>query len=170
MLHISAVSVAATLSLPQVAEAHSVHPMYVGLGLFSLYLIWATMGLALASLLLMYLIVLRLLVSPDRTIISIAWRAALIFVVAKTAECGLSVPWFMHGCGMAGEPIAQTTFAISSLLGVNFAVTLLLIGLLFQSDAPRSWRVLLASLILSVGTYALSMLWVLLGFQFGWIR
>jgi hypothetical protein len=151
-----AAATAAVLLAPQVALAHSLDPMYVGLGPYSLSPIVESYGLLLVPLLLAHVLILRTLVSFDRRFLDVAWRAAVIFVVSKIAE-------FLPGLAFLGQAwrnpsIGETALFTTLLFAASFGANLLMIGVLFRNDVPRPWRLLLASFALTATSYAMMLL------------
>jgi hypothetical protein len=99
-----------------------------------------------------------MLVSFDRRLLDVTWRAAVIFVVSKAVE-------FLSGLAFLGQAwrnpsIGETALFTILLFGASFGANLLMTGVLFRNDAPRPWRLLLSSLALSATSYATMMLWV----------
>jgi len=158
---------AALMLMPQVAQAHSLNPMYAGFGVYSLYPIVASYGLFLAPLLLMHALTLRLLVTCDRGFLAVLWRAAAIFCCSKFAEFLASL--FFIQRAWQDWSVGGTAFFSGTLFTISFSANLLLIGAFFRKDAPAAWKQLLAACILSASSYAMTMLFIAMAYHFRWV-
>jgi hypothetical protein len=162
---LAAACLMAMLLLPGVSQAHSLNnPMYMGLGVYSLCPIVMSLGLLLAPLLLVHVLILRTLVSFDRRFADVLWRAAVIFCVAKLAECLPGLAFVKQA--WCDSSVSGAMFFTVSLFATEFAVNLLMTTALFRNDAPRAWRLLLSAFALSASSYAITMLFVTMAFDF----
>ena len=160
-------SVALVLAIAAPCQAHSLHPIFWGLGpVAPVIAAGAVLGwfalLAIVSL--QALILHRVL--RGTAFIGHLWRAALIFVLSRVAEI---VPAFINGDVFMGSCPDATRFLIVALMfGAGTATCILLIEVLYRRTRPSEAKAIGLSLMIQCvacfGLYAANTALFMAGF------
>ncbi len=174
---------ATVIATPPVCLAHSVHPVYFGLGPFvfvvpvSQFAPWSATVvhvITISIVIVIQAVVLRLAVR-HRAAFGNLWRAGVAFVASKVAESVAAIALFLIGPwlapGLAWRPDSwETVFVLPVLmLAAGVAANAAFVWAFFRKERPSKTRIWLTAVLLSGIAFVALLLSTLGMIQMRWL-